>query len=552
MTIKAKLWLSYLFILILLIGSFSFVGKKVSDMRGQIEVIDLLGKISLNYSYIFQKITLRNIIPDPEERDKILKEMAELDAKRKQYLVQVEPLVGRDPKSWQKILTAEKYRKDHQTGVWGIMDQVQRGGYEDSVTLQKDFVKAQELSNNTLELVSEVSSDTNDRILQNLHSTALALVVVFAVVVLLVVGMALYVPGSIIRPINRLVKNTEKIASGDLREAPGKPTPDEVGKLMRSFAVMVASLRALVANIQGASARLSSLSAEMTEGSEETKRGAEQIMTAIEEVTASSEKQNIAVTKSSETLLEFSTLIQGAAREAENALEVSIETRKVAEEGTDVVAMAESKMNEIRRIVENSAEAIKNLGTRGAQITDITRLIAQITEQTDLLALNAAVEAARAGEQGRGFDVVATEVRKLAERSANAALQISDLIEVTQKEISEAIHWMQEGTVSVVEGTGAMRKTGESFALIAEMVNKTVEQINVISQTTRDKIATSDEIIRVIAQVAEASEANVAVVQEVYATTTQQITSLKNMLDSISTVNVLTEELKQEIVKFQV
>ena len=549
MTIKVKLWVSYLAIVGLLLTSAVVVWMQVSGIRRQMDLMKRVNEIGLNYSGIFALIQLHMVSTDEHQRKNIEKKIGEKDDARVILFKALKVELSKE--SFDLLKKSEKDRYTNEKELVRLMKEVQKGGWEDSESLQKEFIKAQKFQNTALAKTNELTKRTDAQIREQLTETVTLLMSVLGIVVLMVLVVSALVPRSIIRPIYRLVGHTERVAQGDLSGQLDKPSRDEIGRLMRSFGQMITSLRGLVSNITGASDKLSNLSVELAQGSEETKRGAEQIMLAIEEVTTSSEKQNLAVTKSSETLLEFSTLIQGAAKEAEAALEVSMETRQVAQEGRQVVATAERKMNEIRRIVENSAAAIKNLGERGNQITEITRLIGLITEQTDLLALNAAVEAARAGEQGRGFAVVADEVRKLAERSANAALEISKLIELTQKEISEAIHWMQEGTVSVVEGSGAMRKTGESFQQISEFVDKTVDQINVISRTTRDKIATSDEIIRVISQVAEASESNMAVVQEVYATTSEQIHAVKSMLDHIQTVNVLTEALKAEIVKFR-
>ncbi len=547
MTIKAKLWTSYLVILALLVLCGALVQTKVSSIRQSVDLQEDLGRVSMKYSEVFGQLQLRMVLFDPKGVEEVNAHIERLDVERKDLMDSLRPHL--DKQSLADFDAAEEARVIAEEGVDFFMEKIQKG-WEDSGDMQDFLIENQRKQLTAFEHIGAVNERLSNKIRSDLQNTLLFLAVAFLVVAGIVIGVAAVIPRAIVNPINRLVGHTEKVAHGDLRVSAERPSRDELGRLTRSFDTMVKNLRGLVTGITEASEKLSSLGQELTHGSEETKGGAEQIMHAIEEVTTSSEKQNMAVTKSSETLLEFSTLIQGAAREAEAALEVSQETRKVAQTGREVVAGAERKMNEIRRIVENSAEAIKNLGERGNQITDITRLITTITEQTDLLALNAAVEAARAGEQGQGFDVVASEVRKLAERSANAALEISDIIEVTQREISEAIHWMQEGTSSVVEGTSAMRETGQSFQQIAEFVDKTVDQINVISQTTRDKIATSDEIIRVISQVAEASESNMAVVQEVYATTSEQIASLKSMLDHIKTVNVLTDELKKEIVKF--
>ena len=117
-------------------------------------------------------------------------------------------------------------------------------------------------------------------------------------------------------------------------------------------------------------------------------------------------------------------------------------------------------MNAIRDQIQETSKRIKRLGESSQEIGEITELISDITEQTNVLALNAAIQAASAGEAGRGFSVVAEEVQRLAERSADATRQIAALVKTIQADTQDAVGAMERSTQGVVDGHAPVRRRG--------------------------------------------------------------------------------------------
>jgi twitching motility protein PilJ len=117
-----------------------------------------------------------------------------------------------------------------------------------------------------------------------------------------------------------------------------------------------------------------------------------------------------------------------------------------AEKGTQAVEDSIKGMNEIRNQIQETSKRIKRLGESSQEIGEIVELISDITEQTNVLALNAAIQAASAGDAGRGFTVVAEEVQRLAERSAEATKQIAAIVKTIQTDTQDAVSAMEQST----------------------------------------------------------------------------------------------------------
>ncbi|WP_397428754.1 methyl-accepting chemotaxis protein [Pseudomonas asplenii] len=166
---------------------------------------------------------------------------------------------------------------------------------------------------------------------------------------------------------------------------------------------------------------------------------------------------------------------------ASKAYHISVETRKVAEQGTEVIQQAATEMREIASNIEGSSTLIAKLGERSEQITAIVNTIRGIADQTNLLALNAAIEAARAGEQGRGFAVVADEVRLLAARTSGSTAEISSMIGMIQNETQQAIQSMNSTRDRASKGVGLADEAGTVILQIRDGASNAVQAVSMFA-----------------------------------------------------------------------
>ncbi len=171
-------------------------------------------------------------------------------------------------------------------------------------------------------------------------------------------------------------------------------------------------------------------------------------------------------------------------------------------------------MDILQSSIVSTADRVRILGERSADIGHILQTIQDIADQTNLLALNAAIEAARAGQHGRGFAVVADEVRRLAERSAQSTQEIAQIIQSTQNDTRQAIHDMEQGLVQVHTNAERVAETELGMAQIAtftQEINGAIVMITKISESNR---TASEEVAGLTQNLNAHGEANMCAVRE--------------------------------------
>ena len=187
--------------------------------------------------------------------------------------------------------------------------------------------------------------------------------------------------------------------------------------------------------------------------------------------------------------------IEQVSNNSNYTLEVTKSAQEKAELGKNSLKNVITSMKDIKSIVTDLGGNINKLEKSALNIGAITDVINEISEQTNLLALNAAIEAARAGEHGKGFAVVADEVRKLAERSAQATGEIAELIKGIQKDVTIATQKMLQGEAKVEEGSELTEKSNKVIDEIVEANNNVLEYVTQISHATEEQAIASKDIM---------------------------------------------------------
>lgn len=280
---------------------------------------------------------------------------------------------------------------------------------------------------------------------------------------------------------------------------------DDIARLYEGFTSAVGNIRTMVAQVSEAVETTASATAEIAASIEEMSTGAAQ---------QSEQSSNV-----SAAVLQMTSNIVESNRAMSRAVEQARASGERAQMGGAVVLETIEGMNTIAKVVQQSSATVHNLGKSSEEIGEIVQVINDIADQTNLLALNAAIEAARAGEQGRGFAVVADEVRKLAERTAEATKRIGTMIKRIQSETAGAVSVMELGTKEVEKGKILADKAGMSLKEIIAMSNDVEVIITQLAGASAEQETTSEDIARNIQNISSvATESNRAIEQVAHAT----------------------------------
>ena len=321
----------------------------------------------------------------------------------------------------------------------------------------------------------------------------------------------------------RLMNELQAVAEGDLTQQ-ATVTEDITGAIADSVNYTVEELRTLVSQVQGTVGRVTDTT--------------QQVEATSTELLAASGEQLREIRDTGEAVLQMAGRINDVSAQAQQTAQVARRSLSAAESGLKAVQDTIGGMNAIRDQIQDTSKRIKRLGESSQEIGEITELISDITEQTNVLALNAAIQAASAGEAGRGFSVVAEEVQRLAERSADATRQIAALVRTIQTDTQDAVGAMERSTQGVVEGTRLSDAAGMALGEIDRVSRQLAELIEQISNEA----------------LSEAKSASVVAtnIQHIFAVTEQTGEGTRSTAQMVRELSKTAEELKQSVARFKI
>ncbi|MEG4916638.1 PAS domain S-box protein [Microcoleus sp. B7-D4] len=313
---------------------------------------------------------------------------------------------------------------------------------------------------------------------------------------------------SLTQQVLKLLGEIKGAAQGDLTVR-AEVTNDVLGAVADSFNFLIGSLRKVVTGIQTLAEQVTSATGESIKNTSQLTQQAE-----IQAAKIS------AIMREIERIVNSIRDVRDVSVRAETVAQQSSQT---AEVGGMAVDRAVEGINGLRLTIASTSKMMKRLGESSQQIGKIVTSISQLASQTNLLALNATIEAARAGEQGLGFAVVAEEVRKLAERSAGATEEISEIVGTIQEEISRVMKAMESGTLEVVEGTKLASEAKTHLNAIIEVSREMNALVQNITSASAKQTVSAEGIANSMQQV-----------NEIANTTAQKGADVKASLDELS------------------
>jgi len=320
-----------------------------------------------------------------------------------------------------------------------------------------------------------------------------------AALALAVVGGWLLVR-AIVNPMRQAIDTFKLIAEGDLTSDIDISRRDEAGQLLCQLATMQATLKAMLDQIQEASRQMD--------------QRCSQLESEVALVAAKSQQQLDDVQSVAAATEEFSQSVQEVAGHAGDTASAAQNSERLVEESNTQIGRSMAVTNRVVEAVTGSSATLHELNTAIDQIGQITQVIKEIADQTNLLALNAAIEAARAGEAGRGFAVVADEVRKLAERTTTSTADITGNIGAIQGATHEAVSRMEQAVREVEEGIGMMRESVAGLEGITAASQQVSAMARQISEASQQQSIASQEVNGSMEHISVLIEQNTATAQE--------------------------------------
>ena len=334
--------------------------------------------------------------------------------------------------------------------------------YRQVLTEINKLVELQQAAEHDVRAQAEISSE---RLSYWLYLSAVIAVMIGS-------GLAWGITRSITQPLDKAVQVARHVASGDLTMIITIESHDETGELMQALKEMNASLLNTVQQVRIGTDTIATESSQIAAGNAELSLRTEQQAGSLEETASSMEELTSTVKQNADNARQANQLAQSAS--------------SVAIQGGAVVSQV--------------VDTMRSINTSSKKIVDIIAVIDGIAFQTNILALNAAVEAARAGEQGRGFAVVATEVRSLAQRSANAAKEIKSLISDSVEKVEIGSHLVEQA--------------GQTMEQIVTSIGRVTDIMGEITAASSEQSAGIELVNQAIAQMDAVTQQNAALVEQ--------------------------------------
>lgn len=366
------------------------------------------------------------------------------------------------------------------------------------------------------EHLSEIADQTAAKAAMGARSgVLLSLGMMGSAIVIALVSFLWMVQKSILKPARNLVEDFETIAKGDFSHAIRQSTQDEIGTIALSAERLRMDVGRILADVEqstvvlhAAATRLAASSVQVASGSQQQSDAAATTAAAVEEMAVS---------------------IASVAESAEHVNQLSRQSLERTSIGNEKLSELIGEISGVESSVDEISQSVSEFVRSMEVITNMTRQVRDIADQTNLLALNAAIEAARAGEQGRGFAVVADEVRKLAEKSAQSASQIDQVTVTLSQQAALVEKAIERGQGSLLTSQDYLEHVAMALGEANQSVSEASSGVDSIAMSANEQKSASNEIARNVERIAQMAELNGEAVQQ----NTAEINSMELMASNL-------------------
>lgn len=321
------------------------------------------------------------------------------------------------------------------------------------------------------------------------QSSSVTILLITVVAILISIGLFAVFLKMIIASISALRDQLDNIAQGegDLTQRIPVEMDDDLGKLAKSFNLILENLQSMIGSIQQLTRELGTGASDLARAAKDNNDG----------VTRQTDSISMVAT----AINEMQSAIEEVAGNASRAAEITREAEEKGKNGARIIRSSSEQVHRLAAQISKAVEVIRKLSDDSDNITSVLDVIRGIAEQTNLLALNAAIEAARAGEQGRGFAVVADEVRTLAQRTGQSTEDIQTMITTLQTGVADIVSVMETGSKEASETEKLATDAESELKAILEAMANIADVNTSVASATEEQTQVVDEINRSITEI---------------------------------------------------
>ncbi len=353
-------------------------------------------------------------------------------------------------------------------------------------------------------------------------------------------------------PIQTMMTAMKQAEDGDFSTRVSISTRDEFERLGEGFNHMFDRISQLVIDTQTVATRTMEQMALLEDGSVQSAKTAENVASAMAEISKGTIEQTNEADQAARKMGELAENIEEVVTKAAGVEIITDTTKELSSRSKETITNLINKAKESTNITYTVIKDIEDLNTSAVEIGNITDIIADIAEKTNLLALNAAIEAARAGEAGRGFAVVAKEVNKLAAQSQHAAQAIEDLLQVIRSKSGSSAKNADRAHLIVEEQAEAVQLAENAFEEIVRSMDEVISKMTEMSHLIQKVNSFKDQTLQSIMNISAVSQETAASAEQVTASSQEQTAIANQVRISAEELRALAESLVALVEKFKV
>ncbi len=393
-------------------------------------------------------------------------------------------------------------------------------------------------------------------ILSGVLNVFIRMIVASLIAVVVIVGIGTFAAVKMLKPLTTLTGILNKAAELDFTPVPEQEKlnrdKSETGMISRATALLMDELKEMISLLTEQSNELARTNVSFNEKFDDIAENVSSINVAIEEIAQGSTSQAQETTSAGEQVARIGLAIDENVRNVEKLETTVTEMNQLSEQAEEMLSALVEINKKTTKNIDVVSVQTNSTHASAEKIKEAVNMIRDIAEQTNLLSLNASIEAARAGEAGRGFSVVAEEIRKLADDSANSAGEIEVIVQELITNSDTSVEKMEEVNRDAEEQKNKLSQTQNSFQSLRNGVDAISKVSTGISEQTNELENGKNIISTVVEQLAAISEENAASTQETSASMQTLAEAFESCKEETSVLNMLSEELAKQMKKFKI